>query len=315
MFIHARDTTINKGLKETSIIDTLKEHLVRNYKQGNSQFIDMQTDVIDSFKVLGLADGTTITPRPFVQPILLEHDGVEYLIADVRSCTRYNKQDGRAVITNPTLFKREIIRTILESVWITGGATDILNLGNIQVQIFSSWISELFTRRFGLDATQQIQISVIGAFYYLCLFSEADKIDQRRLIPIIVRATRTGAPFVLETLRDIDYIANIDELLDVIPRLVSTTRLDGVTPDVFITMLGGSWFGPNNAILAGTAVEYPPVWNALVYLALTENANRATGIGKIALRKERDPLTREYLAALNLLLKNHTTIDPTTYRG
>ncbi len=315
MFLSARDTTINKGIKENSTIESLREHLIRTRAYGESQFITIQEDRISNFTILGLGDGTFITPKPFVHPVVIEHEGHRYLVIDVRTCAKYNKMEQIVKITNPALFRREIIRSVLESIWINDGANDILHLGTFQIQVFGKWVSEVISRRYGLDPEQQLQVQVIAAFYYTCLFVDSESVDLRRFISVITRATKTNTNFILETLRDVEYIPNVEAFLATIRETLVTDRLDGLELDVFITMLAGSWFGPNHGILVGTALEYPPLWCTLLYLSLTESVNRATGIGKVALRFERDPTSREFLGALNMLLMNNTTIDIKNSRG
>lgn len=315
MFHNARETTINKGIKENSIVEILREHLIRTRTDSESQFIVIQEDKIDGFTVLGLGDGTFITPKPFVHPVTIEYENHTYLIADMRTCAKYSRNEGIVKISNPSLFRRETVRTVLESVWMNDGSNDVLLLGVFQVQVFAKWISSVITRRYGLDAEQQLKVQVISAFYYCCLFTDENYLDQRRIVSLIQRATKVNTTFILETLRDIEYIPNIEALLSTITSTLATDRLDGLELDVFITMLAGSWFGPNHGILVGTALEYPPMWCALLYLSLTESVNRATGIGKVALAYERDPGSREFLAALSMLLMNNTSVDIKNSRG
>ena len=101
MFLSALDTTINKGIKENSTIESLREHLIRTRAYGESQFITIQEDRISNFTILGLGDGTFITPKPFVHPVVIEHDGHRYLVIDVRTCAKYNKMEQIVKITNP----------------------------------------------------------------------------------------------------------------------------------------------------------------------------------------------------------------------
>ena len=194
--------------------------------------------------------------------------------------------------------------------WVGDGPQEILNLGHFQVQIFATWVSELFARRFALDAEQQVRISILAAFYYLCLFTDDKEADLRRFIPIISKVCTTGTSFVIDTLRDVDHIQDLEALLDTIKTSLDTERLDGVGIDVMITMLSGSWFGPNNAILVGIALEYPPMWNTLLYLSLTDQSVRANGIAKIALRKQRDSMAREYVSIASAKLIRNSTLNP-----
>ena len=214
------------------------------------------------------------------------------------------------MISNRALFRRDMVRVLLESMWVGDGPQEILNLGHFQVQIFATWVSELYARRFALDAEQQVRISILAAFYYLCLFTDDKEADLRRFVPIISKVTTTGTAFVIDTLRDIDHIQDLEALLDTIKTSLDTDRLEGVGIDVMITMLSGSWFGPNNAILVGIALEYPPMWNTLLYLSLTDQSVRANGIAKIALRKQRDSMAREYVSSASTKLIRNSTLNP-----
>lgn len=315
MYQMSRDTTINKGVSDANAVASLKEHLIRVKNGGESQFIDIQTGVSDDWHVLGLGEGPIVNVKPFLNPVRFDYGDDSYVIIDVRNCTRHDRLNNRPVISNPSLFRREMVRVLLESIWIGDGPNDILNMGHYQIQVFSTWIGDMFARRFALDAEQQVRISILAAFYYLCLFTEAERADLRRFIPIIAKVTMTGAPFVMDTLREMEYIGNLEEFIGAIQTTLQTDRLDGLGIDVVITMLAGSWFGPNHAILVGIALEYPPMWNALLYLSLTDRSTRASGIAKVALRRERDQMAREYVSITSALLIRNSTLSPEGVQG
>lgn len=310
MFQMSRDTTINKGSHEDQVVSSLKEHIIRVNNGGESQLITLQSGVSDDWFVYGLGEGSLVNVKPFINPVKFDYGDDTYLIIDLRTSTRWDRTTGKPVISNRPLFRRDMVRVLMESMWIGDGPQEILNMGHFQIQIFATWISELFARRFALDAEQQVRISVLAAFYYLCLFTDDDQADLRRFVPIISKVTSTGSTFVIDTLRDVEYIRDLEALLDTIKSTLQTDRLEGVGIDVMITMLSGSWFGPNNAILVGIALEYPPMWNTLLYLSLTDQSVRANGIAKIALRKQRDMTAREYVSIASQKLIRTSTLNP-----
>ena len=310
MFQMSRDTTINKGNQEDQVISGLKEHIVRVNNGGESQLITLQSGVSDDWFVYGLGEGSLVNVKPFINPVKFDYGDDTYIIIDMRTSTRWDRATNKPVISNRALFRRDMVRVLMESMWVGDGPQEILNLGHFQVQIFATWVSELFARRFALDAEQQVRISILAAFYYLCLFTDDKEADLRRFVPIISKVTTTGTAFVIDTLRDIDHIQDLEALLDTIKTSLDTDRLEGVGIDVMITMLSGSWFGPNNAILVGIALEYPPMWNTLLYLSLTDQSVRANGIAKIALRKQRDSMAREYVSIASTKLIRNSTLNP-----
>ncbi len=310
MFQMSRDTTINKGNQEDQVISGLKEHIVRVNNGGESQLVTLQSGVSDDWFVYGLGEGSLVNVKPFINPVKFDYGDDTFIIIDMRTSTRWDRNTAKPVISNRALFRRDMVRVLLESMWVGDGPQEILNLGHFQVQIFATWVSELFARRFALDAEQQVRISILAAFYYLCLFTDDKEADLRRFVPIISKVTTTGTAFVIDTLRDIDHIQDLEALLDTIKTSLDTDRLEGVGIDVMITMLSGSWFGPNNAILVGIALEYPPMWNTLLYLSLTDQSVRANGIAKIALRKQRDSMAREYVSIASTKLIRNSTLNP-----
>lgn len=310
MFIMSRDTTINKGVVDSAAAEDVKRHVIQYLNDNDHQFITIQRGVYDDWFVLGLAEGPYINPKPFAMPIKFDYGDDTFIVVDVRSSTRFDRGTAQPVISNQPLFRRDMIRTLIESIWVGNGANDILNLGHYQIQVFATWVAEMFTRRFALDAEQQVRLSVLAAFYYLCLFADKDTVDLRRFLSIITKVTNTNTVFVMDTLRDVDHVSTIDEFLALIIRTLNTDRLAGLGVDVFITLLAGSWFGPNHAVMVGVALEYPPMWNTLLYLSLTDRTTRASGIAKIALRRERDAMAREYVSLMSrTLIANSTLMD------
>lgn len=313
MFALSKDTTINKGVSDDSAENALRECIVKMRNGREHQFITIQSGVNDDWFVLGLGDGPFANVKPFLNPIKFDYGDDTYIIIDLRTSTRFDRNAEKPVISNPGLFRRDTVRVLLEQAWVGDGADSILRFGHFQVQIFAAWMSSLFGRRYALDAEQTMKINILAAFYYLCLFTREELLDQRRFIAIIAKVTHVGAPYVIETLRDIDYIGNIEDLLKNIINTLQTDRLEGLAIDVMITMLGGSWFGPNAAIMVGIALEYPPMWNTLLYLSLTEQVNRSTGIGKVALSRERE--SREYVSIVSQFLTHNSTIDKAELKG
>ena len=59
----------------------------------------------------------------------------------MRTSTRWDRTTAKSVISNRALFRRDMVRVLLESMWVGDGPQEILNLGHFQVQIFATWDS------------------------------------------------------------------------------------------------------------------------------------------------------------------------------
>lgn len=315
MFTRSSDTTVNAGLSAATITSQLRDVVRNMLVHGEKPFIIIQEDVHDDHYILGYADSNDTRIKPFFNPITITNDEDTFLIVDVRTCARWDHKTNKCSISNPSLFRREVVRTVFEDMWVGWGSSELLNLGTYQITVFGTWLSEIISRRFGLDAEQQLRINALAAYYYLCLFTDEDKMDMRRAIPTIVKSCNLGAGFVIETLANVEYMSKLDDLVKTIGDVLQTERLSGFNLQVLIVMLSGSWFGANNATLVGIALEYPPTWNALMYLSLTDRVHRTNGIATVALRKERDNNTRAYVAACSAMLIQESSINPKDLRG
>lgn len=308
MFVNPLDTTIHAGRVKGDQVEILKRHIIDTKNGYDSQLIPIQENVHDDMVIYALGTGPIIDPKPFIHPIQFNIGDDTYLVVDMRSSTRWDRAQGISIPSNPPLYRRDVILTIMQFVWMNDGPNAIQRLGNFQVTIFAQWMSNTIIRRFGLDAAQQLKVQCIAAYYYLCLFSDEKRFDPMRAAPIVSRAINANTAYVIELVDTLPYIANIVEFLEVIQESLATERLSGLTLDYFIASLNGSWFGPNHNILVSTAVEYPPIFVSLLYLALTDRGTRLAGISQVALKRERDPAAKEFIRITSDLLKTEAAV-------
>lgn len=308
MFYVPDDTTFNRGVDSSKAVAIL-QRAYHEFRDGRpSQLIPIQTsDVHDDHYIFALATGRDYDPKPFPHPVRFVDDEDYVTIFDARTSTRFDRATGAPVINNPNLFRRDLILTILGDVWVSEDPREVLRLGHMQVFAFAYWIANIITRRFALDPAQQIKLTVLAAYYYICLCYTEDKVPElRSAATIISRAIAMPASQILSIVDDVPYMSNVGDFVTVINSSIETDRLTGFTSEILATLLAGTWFGPNNSLLVATALEYPPVFATLVYLSLTDRANRATGLAGIVLKKERDPMASEFLKMTSSLLKTET---------
>lgn len=307
MFVQPMETTINQGIKQDTTIEQLKRHIIQMRNDGENQFLVLQEHVHDDYFILGLGAGPYIDPKPWVHPIQITIDEDTYVVIDMRACTRYDRAKGEPVVSNASLYRRDLILTLLQTVWMDEGPNSILRLGNYQITVFATWLSGLISRRFALDAGQQLKLSIVSAYYYLCLFNEKGRMDASRTATLIGKALNVNVAYVLEVVGDLPFISDILEYLDAVDNTLSTERIAGLTPDLLVALLSGSWFGPNHSVLVGVAIEYPPVFCSLLYLSLTDRSTKMSGIAKVALLKERDPIAKEFVRITSDTLKTESS--------
>jgi hypothetical protein len=303
MFVNPMDTTIHAGMVKGDQAELLKRHVKDTREGRGSQLIAIQEDVHDDFFIYALGTGPYIDPKPFIHPIQFNIGDDTFMVVDARSSTRWDRAQAIPVINNSPLYRRDVILTVLQSVWEGEGPNAIQRLGNIQISIFATWITGSIVRRYGLDPAQQLKLQVISAYYYLCLFSEERKFDPSRAAPLIARSINASTGYVMDVVDTLPFIPDAVEFMRVINESLATERLSGLNLEYFYASLAGSWFGPNNQILVSVAIEYPPIFVSFLYIALTDRSVTRSGIGQIAHKKERDAGAREFIRITSDLLK------------
>ena len=108
MFQMSRDTTINKGNQEDQVIAGLKEHIVRVNNGGESQLITLQSGVSDDWFVYGLGEGSLVNVKPFINPVKFDYGDDTFIIIDMRTSTRWDRNTAKPVISNRALFRRDM---------------------------------------------------------------------------------------------------------------------------------------------------------------------------------------------------------------
>lgn len=286
----------------------IEEQILKYYIQTDeARDYDSQLRLVTrdtDFKIYALVSGKEFNPKPFILPLRMEHNGDKFIVFDARPSTRYDQRQSMAVVNNVPLYRRDLYLAYFQALWQEVGASEILRLGNLQIKVFASWINETISKRFALDAEQSMNLLILSAYYYTSLFVDAGKLDKGRSALIISRALNLDARFVNSLLERVEIIADLDTFITVLPDVLVTERLNGLTIDVFISMLAGSWFGANNSILVGIALEYPPTFVTMLYLGLTDKSTKLSGISKLALRFERDRLAQEFITVINNNFRN-----------
>lgn len=307
MFELPQHTTINSDIKVTKTIDDLRKYYIEtDYATSlDSQLYLISDQIGDSLLIYALQSGPNTSIKPFIDPIVFDHNDKKIMVFDARTSTRFDKATRRPVINNKPLFRRDVIRSILQAFWMEEGPRTILGLGLIQIRVFAMWLSEAVTRRFGLNAEQQFKLAIYSAFYYLCLSSSKGKLDKERTMIVISRALPGySLTAIKDTLVGVDYLENVTDYVKNMSGVLTTEHLTGVNEEIMIATLSGSWFGPNHTIWVGEAIEYPPLFCTMLYLALTDRSSRMAGLSTLALRFDRDPKTKEYIDLCSKTLNN-----------
>ncbi len=221
-------------------------------------------------------------PLPFQMP-----SGSQGVAIDVRGFTKQLGEKQLKVIAGGE-YEGAVLRAALTRAWLDGGVEDMRRWNDISARVFIRLISEALVRRLGLSPLDQQGIVVATGLLYYSNFHDfskgpMDREDFERIGMAVARATRLSPQTVVNMLdADTPQVTNLDGYCDALRHIVKNPRLEKVDPGFIVALTGGLWFGGQARLVLAVALEYPPVWLALMYQALTDRSMHNSGLAKMA---------------------------------
>lgn len=222
--------------------------------------------------------------QPFHQP-LTRHEipSLEAeVVIDGRSLLRADQTPAKL-----DAWGHAVLTAVLTKAWMSDPAfhRDLLNAGDIAGKVFVAWVSGAIGLRLGLDFGQIALVRACSAIYYIQLFGplteHSSPSDTDRLL---VRACRylpgVDAHTLSTAVGTIPPLNNITDFVAWIKQVLNSPRSEQLTVALLYIALGFS-FGPAYRESVAVALEYPPVFSALVYTAMKERSYSKTGLGTV----------------------------------
>lgn len=293
MFRSAYETTITKSFNIKKTIEAVQEAFITAREQFVNP-VDTETQKVISEGVYLINPGHSEIPL-FTHPLEIEVNKKKFVAVDVRNFTRL-KQDRSISITSPLDYSFSTLRGILTQRW--GDELqykDLSNIGIIPMRIFSQWITNIVTIRLGLTPDIQIRLAVIAAYYYYCLcFDDKnetfDEREKQKAIVTVTRATYADMANVTNILEPIEFLPNVDALVEAIKVHGNSLRYEQFNTAFLYTIINGSWFGSNAKEVLAVSLEHVPTWISLAWVCLAERGYKNTKIGQILYNVKSDEI-------------------------
>lgn len=187
---------------------------------------------------------------------------------------------------------------------------DLANLGDIATTTFARFLGENITRRLAFSPEEQMVITMVAAFYYMCLSREAGEIDERelqRMVTKISRCTQLNAQWIYDHCGEIRHMDNIQDFVDVLKAVVPNKRMDNMNIPLLYAIVGGGWFGMNSKEIIAVAMEHLPTWLAIVATAISDRSFRKAGVSQVVLQSDRNGSGKTF--AMNVVRLIEVNVD------
>ena len=248
---------------------------------------------------------------PFNYPLVFEMDGRGLCVAvDYRTHLRGLKLDpgGKTgQVLQGTSAAQLFHMSRLQLLWLND-ANKLKNFSPLPMMLYATWIGESITRKLGLDPATQMYLTVLfGWFYYTRIESKDPvSIQKQKCMLQLVRGLRLTTDLVEETLKRVGEATfeDIYSLIKFIQQDNMNVRLDKLQLKDIYALLNVGWFGgPNAREQVDVSVEFPPVFIAMVYEAVTNRSYSKSPLSQIYQRYSRSYPVDEFKRDFTLLIE------------
>ncbi len=219
-----------------------------------------------------------------------------FCVYDFRPYVVANSADS-ITIKNTNDFIDNLVRFKLSYKWLNEQTTDIYNLKFAHF-LFAAFLSDNIAMKFSLDFSARAKVKILSIIYYARLFK--DKLNSEDLEKLLIRVK--DELIVQDSLVDIyEKTTNsltIEDYCEDLYKVTDNVRLKNITPDVLISIIGNSWFGPNGKELLIASLYHPPTWVSIVQRALTDKSYNKTSISVLAANLGKKSKAQDFLKEL-----------------
>lgn len=292
---HAYDSKLTKGFKVSDILLEISKSQLR--MAGNKdQAVQQITEKYDV--------------SPFFYPIYDKERDVVFV--DIRPFSSVQRDDS-VKISNELDNELYHMLARLELVWNRTERRDQVYSGLMFAnEIFIRWFSDVISQRHGLSPYQSNRMMALVAMYCIGLYH--NNLDDELTIDRHLQAISRHIPVDFQVMKEVaERIENqlprdIDEFAEAVRKLDLGPRLKDFNTTIIYNLLNGSWWANVNAPqLVALAIEYPPAFAGMVYMATRHSFYKRTGIGDRTDRANRGNAHANYHRALKLMIDKYVT--------
>lgn len=317
----AYDTTACSGFTLTKVTD----ELVRAAAQGGLLKLTVtpykHSDSFDIYLVEGGNTAEDLVPffrHPFPVTIPTIDKNKQVFALDVRNFGSWNPLQREFRVKNGIEYAWSIKRAILNNIWVEGRSEVLRDISPLPLIAYSQLIGQSVARRFALDPAEQMIVSVLAGFFYLCQFTDETRFSEMDMTQVegkLVRHLRLPAALVSKTLNDIACIHSLSDLCAEIHKRVGNVALQDFNEGTLIQIVSGTWFGTNAREVLAVGLEHVPTWLAIVDASLSSATFRRSTLAKIIQQFDKNEMGKLYHRSIDALIggPDAVTVDGATH--
>ncbi len=296
--------TLTSKIKESIIKDDLQKVVLGVHSSGK----------VKPLFVTGALSNDSQIPL-FTHPILIKNfQNVDYLCTDLRLV--FSKgvtvEDYQSFIRDKPTYNLYKSRAIFNLSWLNNGPSSLKTGFDLASAVFSQWVSQTLSSKYGLDHSDKAIIAVVASYYYQMFFTDKelpDEDDIQKMAVHTIKTTGVEGRTVFEIFPKIGSITGFISLPEAILKCISSRRLEGMNSASMLNLFKSSWYGTESSELIKVSFEHPPTWIALVHASLADRAYKTSVIARTADTLAKRGRGDEFMSAYKAMMMDAVSLE------
>ena len=300
----AFDTTTCSGFAITKIKDALQEaRLMGGLKRVDIKF-DELSDPVPLWLVTGGNPSADSVPF-FKHPFFMSSFDTPAFVLDVRDFGKWSAPHQAFQVRNGIEFAWNLKRAVLNTYLLEHRIETLRDLSVLPLKAYAALVSQSVARRFALAPAEQMIVSALAGYFYLCQFTDISDFQDHEKTLIIGKLSKAlGIPvdLVSRSVKDLPCIHSLEDLCQEVNRVVSNVALENFNLGTLIQIVSGNWYGTNSRETLAVALEHMPTWLLIVEASLSSATFRRSTLAKIVQKLDTKDAGVAFTRSLNLIL-------------
>jgi len=234
---------------------------------------------------------------------MIKADDDNILLVDMRAFVNKEGEPTKLALRDYNYRKH---RAVLTAMWASGNQQFFLSNLLLAGKVFTSVMTNRLSSFYGMDAKEQLITQAVLATYYGHLHRDG-KVDATKAERDIrsyttVPATPDIQSLVIDALVEtVSDTYSINALIDVLKTALYSPKFKSITAVRLLTHIKGIIYFFKSEVDIAAAMEYPPIWIAMLHLASTDKSVRRSIITSSLIK-----LTHNDLSVFSRLVEHQT---------
>lgn len=285
MLLNAYETTVGKPF---AIMDKV---------QGLLKSLSTMDDLDKSSKegVLYITHENGNQLPLFIFPLsVIDHQRRKITVLDKRPFS--NKKD---IIINPVEFVGQLVTACIQQDAFEGNTTPIKSSRYITTRGYARALANRIGRQAGLDPRETSELAIILGHFYVCLTEKQNDDYQFVSANVLKQALQLDQSVTQPIIEEMGFVSSIHTLVDYITRREGFFKLKHLTQKDFIGLGSTIIFSNLGKQVVGAALEHPPLFTGLCFMALKNRMYLQTTLGQQIDPKYNEKLTDSFVRMIS----------------